>query len=501
MCGIVGLMSREPVNQRMYDALLLLQHRGQDAAGIGTLDDMGVFHTHKGIGLVKEVFRTRNMRDLTGQYGIGHVRFPTHDTAGLLEHCQPFYVSAPYGIMFAQNGRLTNAVQARRELAELDRRHINTSSDAEVLLNVLADELVKAGDKAGGFSPEVAFDAVAGVHKRVRGAYSVVALIAGKGLLAFRDPNGIRPLCFGTQPQIDGTCDYLVSSESGTMVGLGFDFERDVAPGEAVFIDLKRQFYSRQCALNPALHPCAFEYVYFARPDSVIDGISVYGARLRLGEYLAAEVASKIDLCDIDCVMPIPDSSRPTTQQLAQKLHLVYREGFVKNRYLGRTFILPGQPVRKRSVRQKLNTLPVEFKNKNVLLVDDSIIRGETIREIVSMAREAGARKVYVASAAPQVRFPNVYGIDILSRDELICGHNESEVAVAKRIGADAVIFQTVQGLAGALCDMNPSIVEFDCSCFDGRYVTGDISEAFLRNHAEKNRLHGDRIEVSGLDQ
>ena len=327
---------------------------------------------------------------------------------------------------------------------------------------------------------EIAFKAVRGVHKRVKGAYAVVALIAGKGLLAFRDPNGIRPLCFGTQLQPDGTKDYLVSSESVTMVGLEFQFERDVAPGEAIFISMDRKFCSAQCADNPQLNPCAFEYVYFARPDSLIDGISVYGARLRLGEYLASEVAEKIDLSEIDCVMPIPDSSRPAAQQLAQKLGLTYREGFIKNRYVGRTFIMPGQEMRKKSVRQKLNAMPVEFKNKNVLLVDDSIVRGTTMREIVRMARESGAKKVFVASSAPRVMFPNVYGIDMPTRAELICGHGQSPEEVARLIGADAVIFQTVDGLKSALTDLNCEIARFDCSCFDGEYVTGDVTEEYL---------------------
>lgn len=338
----------EPVNQRIYDALLLLQHRGQDAAGIGTLDGL-TFHVHKAMGLVRDVFRTRNMRDLTGCSGIGHVRYPTQGCASSNEESQPFYVNAPYGILFAHNGNLTNAQEVAAELYNQDRRHINTSSDSEVLLNVLADELMKIVPPSGYFTAEVAFEAVKGVHKRVKGAYAVVALIAGKGLLAFRDPNGIRPLCFGTQKQADGTTDYLVSSESVTMVGLEYDFVRDLAPGEAIFISKDREFFSCQCAEKPQLNPCAFEYVYFARPDSYIDGISVYGARLRLGEYLANEVAEHLNLRDIDVVMPIPDSSRPCAQQLAEKLKLTYREGFIKNRYVGRTFIMPGQEMRKRA--------------------------------------------------------------------------------------------------------------------------------------------------------
>ena len=480
MCGIVGLVSNSPVNQRLYDALLLLQHRGQDAAGIGTLDDRRIFHIHKAMGLVRDVFRTRDMRSLTGNLGVGHVRYPTAGCASSNEESQPFYVNAPYGILFAHNGNLTNAEAVKQELYVLDRRHINTTSDSEVLLNVLADELslhVKPGEK---FTPQVAFEAVKGVHKRVKGGYACVAVIAGKGLLAFRDPNGIRPLCFGTQKQEDGTLDYLVSSESVTMSALEFDLVRDVAPGEAIFISCDREMSSEQCAENPQLNPCAFEYVYFARPDSVIDGISVYGARLRLGEYLADEVAKQLDLSEIDCVMPIPDSARPAAQQLAQKLGITYREGFIKNRYVGRTFIMPGQQTRKKSVRQKLNAMPVEFKGKNILLVDDSIVRGTTMSQIVKMARESGAKKVYVASSAPRVRFPNVYGIDMPTRSELICGHGQTAEDVARVIGADKVIYQTEEGLVASLRDLNPAITKFDCSCFDGVYVTGDIDEAYL---------------------
>lgn len=479
MCGIVGLVSNSPVNQRLYDALLLLQHRGQDAAGIGTLDGR-IFHMHKAMGLVRDVFRTRDMRSLTGNLGVGHVRYPTAGCASSNEESQPFYVNAPYGIMFAHNGNLTNADAVKQELYVLDRRHINTTSDSEVLLNVLADELsihVKPGEK---FTPQVAFDAVRGVHKRVKGGYACVAVIAGKGLLAFRDPYGIRPLCFGTQKQDDGTLDYLVSSESVTMPALEFDLVRDIAPGEAVFISCDRGMFCEQCAEKPQLAPCAFEYVYFARPDSVIDGISVYGARLRLGEYLADEVAKQLDLSEIDCVMPIPDSARPAAQQLAQKLGITYREGFIKNRYVGRTFIMPGQQTRKKSVRQKLNAMPVEFKDKNILLVDDSIVRGTTMSQIVRMARESGAKKVYVASSAPRVRFPNVYGIDMPTRSELICGHGQTAEDVAKTIGADKVIYQTEEGLVASLRDLNPAITKFDCSCFDGVYVTGDIDEAYL---------------------
>ena len=467
MCGIVALISNEPVNQRLYDALLLLQHRGQDAAGIATLDGLQ-FHMHKAMGLVRDIFRTRNMRSLTGNAGIGHVRYPTQGCASSNQESQPFYVNAPYGIMFAHNGNLTNAEELKRELYEEDRRHINTTSDSEVLLNVLANAISRETvDRT--LDAEGAFRAVAAVHRRVKGAYAVVALIAGKGLLAFRDPHAIRPLCYGYNVTESGAKEWMVSSESVTMTGLGFRLERDLEPGEALWIDLRtNELSTRQCAEHPEKNPCAFEYVYFARPDSVIDGISVYGARLNLGVYLAETVKQTLDLSEIDVVMPIPDSSRP------------YREGFIKNRYVGRTFIMPGQAVRKKSVRQKLNAMPVEFEGKNLLLVDDSIVRGTTMKEIVRMARESGAKKVFVASSAPRVMYPNVYGIDMPTKAELICGDGKSAEAVAEVIGADRVIFQTLDGLKNALRDLNPSISTFDCSCFDGVYVTGDVTEAYL---------------------
>lgn len=478
MCGVVALISNEPVNQRLYDALLLLQHRGQDAAGIATLDGLQ-FHMHKAMGLVRDIFRTRNMRDLTGSVGIGHVRYPTQGCASSNQESQPFYVNAPFGIMFAHNGNLTNAEELKQELYETDRRHINTSSDSEVLLNVLANEIARVTVNRK-LDADGVFEAVAAVHKRVKGSYAVVALIAGKGLLAFRDPHGIRPLCFGTAVNESGAKEWLVSSESVTMVGLGFKLERDVAPGEALWIDFKGGVETRQCAEHPVSNPCAFEYVYFARPDSMIDGISVYGARLNLGVHLAQTVREELDLSEVDVVMPIPDSSRPCAQELAKQLKLPYREGFIKNRYVGRTFIMPGQAVRKKSVRQKLNAMPVEFEGKNVLLVDDSIVRGTTMKEIVRMARESGAKKVFVASSAPRVMFPNVYGIDMPTRSELICGDGKDAAAVAKELGADRVIFQTLDGLKNALHELNPKIPAFDCSCFDGVYVTGDVTEAYL---------------------
>ena len=479
MCGIVGLYSQEPVNQRLYDSLLLLQHRGQDAAGIATLDGL-TFHMHKAMGLVRDVFRTRNMRDLLGTSGVGQVRYPTQGNADSNEESQPFYVNAPYGIMFVHNGNLTNAEALKQELYDADRRHINTTSDSEVLLNVFADELSRLTINAK-VTPEVIFSAVRGVHRRVHGAYACIALIAGKGMVAFRDPFGIRPLCYGTKMTDKGR-EVLFASESVVLEAQEFQFEGDVAPGEAIFINTQGEIFKAQCAENPRLVPCAFEYVYLARPDSVIDGISVYGARLRLGEYLADEVARQIPLSEIDVVMPIPDSSRPAAQQLAQKLNLPYREGFIKNRYVGRTFIMPGQAVRKKTVRQKLNAMAVEFAGKNVLLVDDSIVRGTTMREIVRMTRQAGAKKVFVASGAPRGCFPTVYGMQMPTRSELICGDGKDGPAVAKVLEADAVIYQRLEDLTAALRDMNPAIEQFDCSCFDGQYVTGDVTPEYLKH-------------------
>ena len=480
MCGIVALYASGPVNQRLYDALLLLQHRGQDAAGICTVEGRH-FHMHKGMGLVRDVFRTRNMRDLLGNCGIGQVRYPTQGNATAADESQPFYVNAPFGIVLAHNGNLTNAEELAQELYELDRRHINTTSDSEVLLNVFANELALA-TQGHPLDEEALFKAVSGVHKRVKGSYAVVCMIAGHGVVAFRDPYGIRPLCYGTTLGEDGKSEYMIASESVTLEGSEFQILGDVHPGEAIWIDENGDLHKKQCAEHPVYSPCIFEYVYLARPDSQLDGISVYEARLRLGENLAKEIKKSIPLEDIDVVMPIPDSSRPAAAQLAKALNLPYREGFIKNRYVGRTFIMPGQEMRKKSVRQKLNAMPVEFADKNILLVDDSIVRGTTMREIVRMARESGAKKVYVASSAPRVMYPNVYGIDMPTRSELICGHGATAEEVARQIGADAVIFQTVEGLKGALKDLNPNITRFDCSCFDGEYVTGDIDATYLDN-------------------
>ena len=473
MCGIVGVVSTTPVNQLIYDALLLLQHRGQDAAGIVTQLDRKFF-MHKAKGMVRDVFRTRNMRALPGNCGLGQVRYPTAGNAFSEEEAQPFYVNAPFGLVLVHNGNLTNAQALKAELFSIDHRHINTESDSEVLLNVLAHELEKT-TRGLPLKPADVFAAVRGVNRRIRGSYAVIALIAGHGLLAFRDPHGIRPLCMGRGK--DGTV--MLASESVALEGTMHQFERDVAPGEAVFVDLKGTVHSEQCADAAQLHPCIFEYVYLARPDSTLDGISVYQARLNLGETLAKRVISTVPPSDIDVIIPIPESSRPSATQLAHLLGIPYREGFVKNRYVGRTFIMPGQGVRKKSVRQKLNVITSEFKGRNVLLVDDSIVRGTTSKEIVQMARDAGAHKVYLASAAPPVRFPNVYGIDMPTKEELVA-HNRSVEDVRQIIGCDALIYQDVEAMKAAVASarlgQTGTLHGFDASCFDGVYVTGDVS-------------------------
>ena len=478
MCGILGVVATTPVNQLLYDGLMVLQHRGQDAAGIATGENDS-FHMHKGSGLVRDVFRTRNMRALPGNMGIAHCRYPTAGSSSDSAESQPFYVNSPFGLVLAHNGNLTNTEQLQEEMFRQDRRHINTNSDSEVLLNVLAHELQ---DTAKGFHLDLdtIFSAVAGVHRRCKGAYAVVVLIAGYGLLAFRDPFGIRPLVIGVNETPKGN-EYLLASESVALDTLGFRVLRDVQPGEAIFVDMAHQMHSRQCAEHPVLAPCIFEYVYLARPDSVIDGVSVYETRLRMGEHLADKVIKKIPVEEIDVVIPIPDSSRPSAMQLAQRLGIPYREGYVKNRYIGRTFIMPGQSTRKKSVRQKLNTIAQEFQGKRVLLVDDSIVRGTTSREIVEMARAAGATKVYFASAAPPVRFPNVYGIDMPTRSELIAtGRDDDEIC--QEIGADALVYQDLEALKASVRDLNPELGSFDSSCFDGLYVTGDITPSYLDN-------------------
>jgi amidophosphoribosyltransferase len=490
MCGIIGVVAKSPANQVLYDGLLVLQHRGQDAAGIVTAEG-STFHMHKGAGLVRDVFRTRDMRYLVGNVGIAHCRYPTAGSAWSAAESQPLYVNSPFGIVLGHNGNLTNSQQLKRDLFRQDLRHVNTNSDSEVLLNVLAHELQEC---SSGFDldPDTMFAAVAGVHRRCRGAYAVVASIAGYGLLAFRDPFGIRPLVVG-QALTEQGVEYLVASESVALDTLGFRLVRDVAPGEAIFIDEDGRFYSRQCAVNPSLNPCIFEYVYLARPDSVIDGISVYETRLRMGESLADKIQRQHRDLSIDVVIPIPDSSRPAAMELAMRLNVPYREGFIKNRYIGRTFIMPGQAIRRKSVRQKLNAIGMEFKRKNVLLVDDSIVRGTTSREIVQMARDSGANKVFFASASPPVRFPNVYGIDMPTSKELIA-NGRTDQEVAREIGADRLIYQDLDALIEDCRSVNPRVANFEASCFSGVYITGDVTPEYLagveatRSEAELSR-------------
>jgi amidophosphoribosyltransferase len=484
MCGIVGVVSQNPVNQLIYDSLLLLQHRGQDAAGIATANGNN-FHMHKANGMVRDVFRTRNMRSLPGNVGIGQVRYPTAGSASSEEEAQPFYVNAPFGIILAHNGNLTNWTQLKEEMFRVDRRHINTASDTEVLLNVFAHELQLA---SSGLQLDAAalWKAVAGVHRRVKGSYAIVSLIAGYGLVAFRDPFGIRPLVLGKLETATGV-EWMVASESVAIEGIGFEFVRDVEPGEAIFIDSEGNLHNHQCAEKPVLNPCIFELVYLARPDSCLDGVPVYNARLRMGDYLAEKIKRVLPDVDIDVVMPIPDSSRPAAMQVAAKLGVEYREGFFKNRYVGRTFIMPGQAVRKKSVRQKLNAMGIEFKGKNVLIVDDSIVRGTTSHEIVQMARNAGANKVIFASAAPPVKFPNVYGIDMPTRGELVA-HGRTDDEVARMIGADYLVYQDVEDLKSAIRDINPELKQFEASCFDGNYITGDVTTDYL-DRIESARL------------
>jgi amidophosphoribosyltransferase len=476
MCGIVGIVSHEPVNQQLYDALTVLQHRGQDAAGIVTSDGHRL-HLRKGNGLVRDVFHLQHMQRLVGNVGIGHVRYPTAGSSSSAE-AQPMYVNSPYGITLAHNGNLTNAESLQADLFREDLRHVNTDSDSEVLLNVFAHELQAQG--ALRPKPEHIFAAIRGVHERCRGAYAAIAMVIGVGVVGFRDPNGIRPLVFGKREGPDGT-EYMLASESVALDILGFELVRDVAPGECVFITNDRELHTRVCADETRLSPCIFEYVYLARPDSIMDNISVYKSRLRMGEHLAERILERFPRHehDIDVVIPIPDTGRTAALPLAHHLNVKYREGFIKNRYIGRTFIMPGQSQRKKSVRQKLNVVELEFKGKNVLLVDDSIVRGTTIQQIIQMAREAGARKVYMASAAPAVRFPNVYGIDMPTHHELVA-YNRSEEQVGHLIGADMLIYQQLDDLVRSAWEGNPQIERFECSVFDGKYVTGDIDDVYL---------------------
>jgi amidophosphoribosyltransferase len=485
MCGIVGIVGKYPVNQALYDGLTVLQHRGQDAAGIVTVDNK-TLRLRKANGLVKDVFEARHMQRLSGNMGIGHVRYPTAGSASTAE-AQPFYTNSPFGIALAHNGNLTNSEELKDELFRTARRHVNTNSDSEALLNAFAHELDIHADMH--VNPDHIFRAVANLHRKIRGGYAVVAVVIGHGLVAFRDPNGIRPLVMGKRETALGT-EYMVASESVALDADGFTVLRDIAPGEAVYITEDGQLFSQQCAENPSYAPCIFEYVYFARPDSTIDNVSVYASRVAMGKKLGEKIKKEWAHLDIDVVIPIPETSNDAALQIAHELGLPYRQGYVKNRYIGRTFIMPGQGERKKSVKRKLNAIWQEFKGKNVLLVDDSIVRGTTSQQIIDMAREAGAKKVYFASAAPEIRFPNVYGIDMPSANELIA-HGHDVESICKIIGADGLIFQSLEDLVDAVRSQNPELKRFETSVFDGVYVTNDIDQAYL------NRLDAQRNEAS----
>jgi len=499
MCGIIGIVSHKAVAQEIYDSLLVMQHRGQDSAGIVTCDGRKL-NLRKDNGQVSDVFYKRHMLKLTGNMGIGHVRYPTAGCASSAES-QPFYVNSPYGITLAHNGNLTNSSQLKAELYASDLRHINTESDSEVLLNVLAHELQQVGGMS--LTVDSIFTAVRHTHRRLKGAYAVITMLTGKGILAFRDPHGIRPVVYGKRKTGAGT-DYMIASESVALQACGFELVADLQPGEAIYIDQKGQFHIQQCAENTSLNPCIFEFVYLARPDSVIDDVYVYKARLRMGVRLAKKILRERPNHDIDVVIPIPDTSRPSALELAFHLGVKFREGFIKNRYIGRTFIMPGQKLRKKSVRRKLNAIDIEFKGKNVLLVDDSIVRGTTSTQIIEMARAAGAKKVYIASAAPPVRYPNVYGIDMPAVEELIA-HQRSDEEIGKKIGADWMIYQDLNDLIDVVRKGNPEIKEFDCSCFNGQYVTNDINQEYLkkisliRNDTEKQKDE-DATSVIGIE-
>ncbi len=499
MCGIVGIVSHQPVAQVIYDSLLVLQHRGQDSAGI-VVSDKNKLNLRKGNGQVSDVFHTRHMLELTGTLGIGHVRYPTAGCSSSAE-AQPFYVNSPYGITLAHNGNLTNVEKLKAELYQSDLRHINTESDSEVLLNVFAHELQSCGSL--NINADEIFTAVTETHKRIEGAYAVVAMLTGKGIVGFRDPRGIRPVVYGKRETADGA-EYMIASESVALQTSGFELIADLKPGEAVFIDVAGTIHRQQCATSPKLNPCIFEYVYLARPDSIIDDIYVYKARLRMGVKLARKILKQMPKHDIDVVIPIPDTSRPSAIELAYHLGVKFREGFIKNRYIGRTFIMPGQQMRKKSVRRKLNPIDIEFKGKNVLLVDDSIVRGTTSKQIIQMAREAGAKKVYIASAAPPVRYPNVYGIDMPAANELVA-HERSEAEIAEYIGADWLIYQELDDLIDAVQKGNRRIKKFDCSCFDGKYVTNTVGVDYLdkvrslRNDSAKEASE-DQLNVVGIE-
>ncbi len=501
MCGIVGIVAKSYVRQSLFDALTVLQHRGQDAAGIVTCHE-GKFCLRKANGLAREAIRTRHMKRLLGNMGIGHVRYPTAGSSALSE-AQPFYVNSPYGITLAHNGNLTNSKELSRDIFKADLRHTNTNSDSEVLLNVFAHELQQLGKLKP--THEDIFTAVRALHNRCKGGYAVTAMINGYGIIGFRDPNGIRPMVFGKKETESGT-EYMIASESVALDAIGFELIRDVAPGEAIYIDINGNLFTRQCAETPRLTPCIFEYVYFARPDSIIDKIAVYKSRLRMGEKLGEKILREWPGHDIDVVIPIPDTSRPSALQLANRIGVNFREGFVKNRYVGRTFIMPGQTMREKSVRQKLNAIDLEFRGKNVMLVDDSIVRGTTSKQIIQMARDAGARKVYMASASPPVAYPNVYGIDMPAADELIAhGHSVEEIQAL--IGADWLVYQDLKALVNSASEGNPSVGEFDCSVFTGNYVTGDVDQVYLdrialsRSDANKSQSESDMDgESSAID-
>ncbi|MCK5373668.1 MAG: amidophosphoribosyltransferase [Alphaproteobacteria bacterium] len=494
MCGIVGIFSHSPVNHDLYDALTILQHRGQDAAGIVTESD-GKFFLRKNNGMVRDIFTLKHMTHLHGNCGIGHVRYPTAGGSCSAE-AQPLYVNSPYGIVVAHNGNLTNQEELTSELFKSDLRHVNTNSDSEVLLNVIAHELQKLGKM--NLTAEDMFTAMESLYKRCRGAYAVVGMLSGYGMFGFRDPNGIRPLIYGSRKNKDGTTDYMIASESVALDALGYKIERDIKAGEIVYIDQDGNFHSKVCNGARLAAPCIFEYVYFARPDSIIEGSLVYKTRVRMGKYLSQKIMRKFPDHDIDVVIPIPESSRPSAIELANSLGLKFREGFVKNRYIGRTFIMPGQAEREKSVKQKLNAIPLEFQDKNVLLVDDSIVRGTTSKKIVDMAREAGARKVYFASASPPVLYPNVYGIDMPVKSELVA-HNRTEDEICQEIGADWIIYQDLEDLikAATPSDECSTPRNFDCSVFNGEYVTGDIDDLYFkrleeqRNDASKRERDG----------
>ena len=499
MCGVVGIVASQAINQAMYNALTVMQHRGQDAAGIVTWSDAHGLKQRKSNGLVRDVFRHRHMLRLKGNVGIGHVRYPTAGGSKSSE-AQPFYVNSPYGICLAHNGNLTNYDELAELLIRDDRRHLSTNSDSEVLLNVFAHELqIRAN---GCPTPENIFDTIEALHRRCKGGYAVVALIVGFGIVAFRDPHGIRPLVLGERATNDGK-DYMVASESVALDVLRFSRLRDVRPGEGVYIENDGELHCRDYPDKVSHTPCIFEHVYFARPDSILDNLSVYKARLRMGEQLAGKIVRDFPEHDIDVVIPIPDTSRTAALQVAYHLGVKYREGFIKNRYIGRTFIMPGQTERAQSVRRKLNAIDLEFRGKNVLLVDDSIVRGTTSKQIIKLAREAGASKVYFASAAPPVRYPNVYGIDMPAASELIANGRSVE-EIQELIGADRLIYQDLHGLIRSVRHDNSDITEFDTSCFSGEYVTGDVTEEYLheleerRNDAAKRKRGGKNKNLPG---